>query len=79
MRSHTISAVHEASTTTWSIVPKRVLSWWWSMLMMCVPARLTTSSGLRSMLPQSRKITVRSSRSCGGTDCSPSRSKKRYS
>ena len=28
MRSHTISAVHDASSTTWSTVPKRVLSWW---------------------------------------------------
>ena len=26
------SAVHDASATTWSTVPKRVLSWWWSML-----------------------------------------------
>ena len=28
MRSHTISAVQEASSTTWLTVPKRVLSWW---------------------------------------------------
>ena len=27
MRSHTISAVHDASGTTWLIVPKWVLSW----------------------------------------------------
>ena len=32
MRSHTISAVHDASATTWLIVPKCVLSWWWSRL-----------------------------------------------
>ena len=36
IRSHTISAVHDASSTTWLTVPKRVLSWWWSMLRMCV-------------------------------------------
>ena len=32
IRSHTISAVHDACGSTWLIVPKRVLSWWWSML-----------------------------------------------
>ena len=33
-QSHTISAVQEASGTTRLTVPKRVLSWWWSMLRM---------------------------------------------
>ena len=37
IRSQTISAVHEASGTTRLTVPKRVLSWWWSMLRMCDP------------------------------------------
>ena len=41
IRSHTISAVHEASGTTWLIVPKRVLSWWWSMFSRCAPSRST--------------------------------------
>ena len=36
----TISAVHEASRTTRFTVPKRVLSWWWSMLRMCRPVAL---------------------------------------
>ena len=55
-RSQITSAVHEASGTTWFTVPKRVLSWWWSRLRMRA-ACLSASAGLRSMLPQSRKIT----------------------
>ena len=40
IRSHTISAVHDACGSTWLIVPKRVLSWWWSMLTISArPAR----------------------------------------
>ena len=79
MRSHTISAVQDASGTTWLMVPKRVLSWWWSMFRMWVPSRLSKSAGLRSMFPQSRKIAVRSATSSGGTLISPSSRKKRYS
>ena len=37
MSSHTISAVHEASASTWLTAPKRVLSWWWSMLRIGAP------------------------------------------
>ena len=37
-RSQTISAVHDASSTTWLTVPKRVLSWWWSRLRIVVVA-----------------------------------------
>ncbi len=78
IRSHTISAVHEASGTTWLSVPKRVLSWWWSMFSRCAPSRSTLAE-LRSMLPQSRNTTVRSAMSAGGCWISPSSGKKRYS
>ncbi len=71
MRSQTISAVHDASGTTRSTSPKRVLSWWWSMLRMCEPLRLTMPTGVRSMLPQSRKTTMRSSRSAGACGDEP--------
>ena len=67
MRSQMTSAVHDASGTTWLTVPNSVLSWWWSTLRMCAPSRLSESAGLRSMLPQSRKTIVRSSRSSGGS------------
>ena len=73
------SAVHDASGTTRLTVPKRVLSWWWSTLRMCAPARLSESAGLRSMLPQSRKTIVRSSRSAGGIGDQASIWMKRYS
>ena len=63
MRSQTISAVHDALGSTRLTVPKRVLSWWWSMLTM--RPRRRPSTGLRSMLPQSRKTIVRSSTSSG--------------
>ncbi len=73
-----ISAVQDASATTWSTVPKRVLSWWWSMLRIRA-ACLSSSTGLRSTLPQSRKITVRSSTSAGTEVTSLGSSRKRYS
>ena len=61
--------------TTWLIVPKRVLSWWWSMLRIgAPPSRLSTSAGVRSMLPQSRKTSVREHRSAGGSVVRPSSS-----
>src|SRR3954452_6411750 len=67
MRSHTSSAVQDAVSTTWLIVPNRVLSWWWSMLIVgAVPSRLSTSAAVRSMLPQSRYTSVREQRSAGG-------------
>ena len=47
-------------------MPKRVLSWWWSMLRMWMPSRCRKSTGIRSMLPQSRKTATRSSMSAGG-------------
>ena len=65
IRSQMISAVHEASATTWSTVPKRVLSWWWSMFSRCAPSR-SASAELRSMLPQSSSTTVRWAMSAGG-------------
>ena len=73
-----ISAVDDASGTTWSTVPKRVLSWWWSMLRIRA-ACLSSSAGLRSMLPQSRNTTVRSSTSSGTVVTSWGSWMKRYS
>src|SRR5579862_1110352 len=79
IRSQTISAVHDASGSTRLTVPKRVLSWWWSMLRMCMPGRRNASAGLRSRLPQSRNTAVRSSRSWGGELRTSSSPRKRYS
>ncbi len=77
MRSHTISAVLEASGTTWLIVPKRVLSWWWSMLTIGAPP---ISTALRSKLPQSKKTIVRCATSCGTSEIRSSpNSKNAYS
>ena len=41
------------------------------MLTIRASSALNASAGLRSMLPQSRNTTVRSSRSSGGADCRP--------
>jgi hypothetical protein len=49
------------------------------MLRMCVPSRLRKSTGMRSMLPQSRKTTRRSPMSVGGAPRIPSKSIERYS
>ena len=67
------------STSTRLTSPKRVLSWWWSMLMMTLPPSLRKSTGMRSMLPQSRKTTVRSAMSAGGSWKTSSSGRKRYS
>ena len=58
--SQMISAVHEAPSTTRFAVPKRVLSWWWSMFTMCASSRPRKLTGMRSRLPQSRNTIVRS-------------------
>ena len=77
--SSTISAVHEASVSTRLTVPKRVLSWWWSMFSSRAPSRCRNSTGIRSMLPQSRKTSVRSTTSAGGSWKTSSSGRKRYS
>src|SRR5579875_3609331 len=79
IRSQTISAVHDARGTTRLTVPKRVLSWWWSMLMIGPGARLSASAGLRSRLPQSRKTIVRSWRSSGGEETWSCSARNEYS
>ena len=76
---HTISAVQDATEQTRFTVPKRVLSWWWSMLRMCSPSAWRKSTGMRSMLPQSRKTIVRSATSSGGAPTRPSKWSPRYS
>src|SRR5438105_4852831 len=79
IRSHTISAVQDASGSTRFTVPNRVLSWWWSMLTMCIPGSRNASAGLRSRLPQSRYTIVRSSMSPGGTARTLSSGRNSYS
>ena len=60
-------------------MPKRVLSWWWSMLRMWSPSRWRKSTGIRSMLPQSRNTIARSSTSSGGAPTRRSKVQLRYS
>src|SRR5882757_7025575 len=74
-----ISAVQEACGSTRLTVPKWVLSWWWSMLTICIPSRRSASAALRSRFPQSRNTTVRSSTSAGGEVISPGGARNRYS
>src|SRR5437588_7458376 len=79
IRSHTISAVQEASGSTRFTVPNIVLSWWWSRLIVRIPGCRNALAALRSRLPQSRNTTVRSSRSSGGALSSPSVARNSYS
>ena len=51
--------------STWLSVPKRVLSWWWSMLRIRWSSCLSWSALVRSMLPQSRNTSTRWQRSGG--------------
>ena len=49
------------------------------MLITSLPPAVRKSTGMRSMLPQSRKTTVRSAMSAGGSWKTSSSGKKRYS
>src|SRR5215471_9755109 len=77
--SRNTSPVDEASATMRLTSPKRVLSWWWSMLTTSGARESAASSPIRSSLAQSTASSTRSAASAGGSRTRFSSGMKAYS